>query len=357
MTENATFPGTVCDILKVTAQGRFAYMEEIMASINDVAKRAHVAKSTVSLVVNNSGYVSEETRKKVEKAIEELNYQPSQLGRNLSNNRTDLIGVIIPDIAHPFFGTFVKYVEEALYKRGYKTVICATLERENMEQEFLNMLKRRAMDGIIMGAHSLLQEQYIKLTEPVVAFDRNLGNRIPLVQSDHKAGGRLAAEKLLESGCRRVVQVSGARVVNTPAHEYHTAFEEAFAGEDTIVYNVTMPHNAFREKDFAEAAARVFQEYPDVDGIFGADLVITACLQEARRRKIPIPSKVKMIAYDGTSVTRQNERIIDAVVQQIRELSYACAETMDQLVRVGKAEEHRKVIPVLYQKGETVTEL
>lgn len=327
-----------------------------MASINDVAKKAQVAKSTVSLVINNNGYVSEETRRKVEKAIEELNYRPSQLGRNLSNNRTDLIGVIIPDIAHPFFGTFVKYVEEALYKKGYKTVICATLERENMEQEFLNMLKSHAMDGIIMGAHSLLQEQYMKLTEPIVAFDRNLGGRIPLIQSDHEAGGRMAAEKFLECGCKRVVQISGAPIVNTPAHEYHNAFEKAFTKEDTKVYNVTMPHNAFEEKDFAKIAAHIFQEYSDIDGIFGADLAIMACMQEARRRNIQIPSQIKMIAYDGTSITRQGERILDAVVQQIRELSYACAETMNQLVRFGKTEELRKIIPVSYQKGETVSE-
>ena len=83
-----------------------------MASINDVAKRAHVAKSTVSLVLNNSGYVSEETRKKVEQAIRELDYHPSQIAQNLSKNRTNLVGVVIPDVSHPFYGTFVKYAEE-----------------------------------------------------------------------------------------------------------------------------------------------------------------------------------------------------------------------------------------------------
>ena len=105
-----------------------------MASIKDVAKRAQVAKSTVSLVVNQTGYVSDETRAKVEQAIQELNYTPSQLGRNLSKNRTNLIGISIPDVSHPFFGTLVKYIEEALYQKGYKTMLCATVEKVNMEQ-------------------------------------------------------------------------------------------------------------------------------------------------------------------------------------------------------------------------------
>ena len=99
-----------------------------------MAKKANVAKSTVSLVLNQSGYVSAETRARVEQAIKELNYTPRQLGRNLSRNRTGLIGVIIPDVSHPFFGSFVKYVEEALYQKGYKTMLCATMEKENMEQ-------------------------------------------------------------------------------------------------------------------------------------------------------------------------------------------------------------------------------
>lgn len=325
-----------------------------MASINDVAKRAKVAKSTVSLVLNNSGYVSDETRRKVEEAIKELNYQPSQLGRNLSNNRTDLIGVIIPDIVHPFYGAFVKYVEEALYRKGYKTVICATVERDNMEQEFLNMLNRRAMDGIIMGAHSLLHEQYMKMDKPVVAFDRDLGEQVPLICSDHAMGGRLAAEVLLNSGCKQVVQVSGARIVNTPAHGYHTAFEAVFQEQGILVEDVVMPYNTFEEKDFTEAAKKIFDTYPEADGIFGADLAVLACMREARKRGIQVPEQVNMLAYDGTSVTRMGERTIAAVVQPVKEIAYACAETMDRLVKNEKAIEMRQIFPVSYQDGETV---
>ena len=77
-----------------------------MASINDVAKLAMVSKSTVSLVVNNKGYVSEETRSKVEKAMKELNYIPSQLARNFSAQKSGIVGIVMPDVMHPFFSTF-----------------------------------------------------------------------------------------------------------------------------------------------------------------------------------------------------------------------------------------------------------
>lgn len=316
-----------------------------------MAKKANVAKSTVSLVLNQSGYVSAETRARVEQAIKELNYTPSQLGRNLSRNRTGLIGVIIPDVSHPFFGSFVKYLEEALYQKGYKTMLCATMEKENMEQEFINMLKSHTMDGIIMGAHSLLQEQYLQLKQPVVAFDRDLGREIPLIQADHVYGGRRAAELFVRHGCRKVVQVSGAMIVDTPAHQYHVSFEETLRKNKIEIHNLEMPHNAFREEDFARAAAAVFDLYPDADGIFGADLLVLACLKEGLKRGKKIPEELKLMAYDGTYVTRLGAQTLDAVVQPIEEMAHACAETIDLLIKGESIPCMRQMFPVSFQKG------
>ena len=102
-----------------------------MASIGDVAKLAGVSRSTVSLVCNNKGYVSDETRKKIEKAMKELNYIPSELGRNLKMQKSGIVGIIVPDIAHPF-QYVIKYAEKELYSRGYKALVCGTAGREDV---------------------------------------------------------------------------------------------------------------------------------------------------------------------------------------------------------------------------------
>ncbi len=328
--------------------------KKVMASINDVAKRAKVAKSTVSLVLNNSGYVSEKTRAKVEQAIRELDYHPSQLAQNLSKMRTNLVGVVIPDVSHPFYGTFLKYAEEALYQRGYKTMVCETVERENMEEEFLSMLKRQTMDGIIMGAHSLMQEAYEKQDKPVVAFDRYLGEQIPVVRADHEAGGRMAAKKMLEKGCRHIVQISGARIVNTPAHQYHVSFAEELKKHGVAAEDIAMPHNAFSETDFHNAAKELFRRYPQVDGIFGADMAIEACLREARLQGRKVPDDLHLLAYDGTYVTRLGAYQVDAIVQPIRELAFRCVEYMDDLIQGNDLRSRNEVFPVSYQAGETL---
>lgn len=324
-----------------------------MSSINDVAKRANVAKSTVSLVLNNSGYVSAKTREKVEKAIKELDYMPSQLARNLSRRRTSLVGVVIPDASHPFYGTFLKYAEEALYRLGYKTMLCETVERENMEEEFLAMLKKQTMDGIIMGAHSLMQDAYAEIGKPVVAFDRFLGDNIPMVRADHEKGGILAAQKFLEKGCRHIVQISGARVVNTPAHQYHIAFALELERNGLRAADVMMPHNSFSETDFRKTAKSVFDRYPEVDGIFGADMAILACQREAQVRDRKVPEELHMLAYDGTYITRIGTYRTDAVVQPVKELAVQCVAYIDCLIREEQLPVQQKVFPVTYQEGDT----
>ena len=100
-----------------------------MASIRDVARRAGVGVGTVSRVINGNGYVSADTKKKIEKAIEELEYTPNELARNLFRNRSGIIGVLVPDLDHPFFSAFARETEVALYKLGYKTMSASSCRR------------------------------------------------------------------------------------------------------------------------------------------------------------------------------------------------------------------------------------
>lgn len=264
--------------------------------------------------------------------------------------------MIIPDASHPFYGTFLKYVEEALYRRGYKTMVCQTVERENMEEEFLSMLKRQTMDGIIMGAHSLKREEYEKIEKPVAAFDRDLGERIPIVRANHEEGGKMAAKLFGEKGCQKVVQVMGASIVSTPAHRYHSVFAQEMMKYGISVANVEMAHNAFGEQDFRETAKQVFEEHPDADGIFGADLLIQACLQEAGKRGRKAAEDLHLLAYDGTYATRIGACRLNAIVQPVKDLAYQCVENIDCLIQGQKAEKREMVFPVSYQEGETFLE-
>ena len=175
-----------------------------MASIREVAKLAHVAPSTVSRALNGSGYVSEKSKNKIKKAVEELDYIPNQWIRNLYKKRTGIIGVMTPDIIHPYFSTLWNYLEAELDQYGYNVVICNTRGNQDKEIEYLDTLERNLFDGLIVGSAFLSDEYYMNIEKPIISLDRIIPG-IPLVTSDHHQGGILAGELFLEKGCKKVM--------------------------------------------------------------------------------------------------------------------------------------------------------
>lgn len=323
-----------------------------MARIKDVAKEAGVAPSTVSLVLNKKGYVSEETRLKVEAAVKKLNYIPSEMARNLSLQRTNIIGVIVPSISHPFFSELAEALETELYSLGYKMMLCCTKYKENSERKFIEMLKRQTMDGIIMGAHSLDVSIYEGLKEPVVAFDRYLNDNIPIVHCDHCAGGRLAAEAFLQHDCHHVIGIEGYQGVHTPANDSQKVFHETMWQHGVITDILEMPWNAFTYEDFLVTAEKLFTEYQDIDGIFGSDMAIASCMRVATQRGYHIPQDIKMVAYDGTGMTQTGIQPITAVRQPIEKLAAIAAQKVVSKVK-GTKDNLPWVLKPRLLKGET----
>lgn len=323
-----------------------------MARIKDVAKEAGVAPSTVSLVLNKKGYVSEETRLKVEAAVEKLDYIPSEMARNLSLQRTNIIGVIVPSISHPFFSELAEALETELYSLGYKMMLCCTKYKENSERKFIEMLKRQTMDGIIMGAHSLDVSIYEGLKEPVVAFDRYLNENIPIVHCDHCTGGRLAAEAFLQHDCHHVIGIEGYQGVHTPANDSQKVFHETMWQHGVITDILEMPWNAFTYEDFLVTAEKLFTEYQDIDGIFGSDMAIASCMRVATQRGYHIPQDIKMVAYDGTGMTQTGIQPITAVRQPIEKLAAIAAQKVVSKVK-GTKDNLPWVLKPRLLKGET----
>ena len=183
-----------------------------MVGMRDVAKKAGVSVSTVSLVVNRTGYVSDEMRDRVTAAMKALDYIPNELARNLYHDRTNIVGVIVPTVRHPFFATLVGALQREFSVRGMRTMLCSTADASTGEAEYVDMLRRHMMDGLVMAAHTGHDPEYwTSIGRPIVAFDRWLGEGIPSVCSDHAQGGRLVAEALVRGGARHVAMIGGPR--------------------------------------------------------------------------------------------------------------------------------------------------
>lgn len=324
-----------------------------MASIRDVARKANVGSTTVSRVLNNSGYVSEETRQKIEEAMRELNYTPNELARNLFHKKTGIIAVLVPSVSHPFFAEFVECLEAELYKQGYKTMLCNTVKEKNAELEYLDMLNRHIVDGVITGVHSLDVEEYRKIHKPIVAIDRYLGEDIPVVAVNHKRGGRLAAEEFIKSGCKNVLHFCGSRAVESPYHDRHYEFERIMKKYNVTTYPYQLEWNRFDTEYYKETVSKVFEMGIDFDGVFGVDQPAIRYMYEAIQRDKKIPEDIKIVAYDGTFITKVIEPQITAVVQPMEKLASESARLISRLVN-GKSYKNRRVLlDVELRKGKT----
>ncbi|MEY8412265.1 LacI family DNA-binding transcriptional regulator [Lachnospiraceae bacterium 62-26] len=323
-----------------------------MASIREVAQEAGVGVGTVSRALNGSGYVSPDTRKKIEKAAKKLRYTPNELARNLYHNRTGIAGVIVPDLDHPFFSSLVRHIEMELYEQGYKTMICNTVGISRREQEYLDMLERNMVDGIITASHGLEVEEYRKQTKPIISIDRDLGSQIPLIGCDHAKGGRLAAELMLEKHRRKVFLVSGVSPKVMANDRYNTCRQILEAKGVTVLQEV-MEWNIFNWDAHYKMAQEIFRLHPDIDGIFGGDLAALACLNIAQRRRLRVPEDISIIGFDATAPSNMVYPQLTAVRQNVELLAEVSVNTLLDMVEQRKNVPHRLILDVEMQHGGT----
>lgn len=326
-----------------------------MAGIRDVAKKAQVGVGTVSRYLNKSGYVSEESREKIEKAIRALDYQPNELARNLYRNRSGIIGVIVPDLEHPLFSKLSKYIEIKLYERNYKTLICNTVGISNREKEYLSMLERNVVDGIIVAAHTLQSDEYLKINRPILAMDKDFRGQIPLIHSNHKEGGRIAAEAMIQAGCKNILQFTPSSRVTTPSNQRHIVFEEICRKQDVHVTTIETNWNLFTNSYYRRYMKEEIDKYMDIgfDGVFTADIPAIACMNVLKGKGVRVPEDVKVMGYDGVDEIYMTDPPLTSVAQNIPELAERCVDTILNIIEGKKYEKHQ-ILDVKLIKGESV---
>ncbi|MCO4316833.1 LacI family transcriptional regulator [Phyllobacterium sp. 21LDTY02-6] len=180
-----------------------------MVNIKDVAARANVSVGTVSRVLAKNKTVGKELRETVEATIRELNFQPSGVARGLRRSRTDMIGLVIPDITNPFFAELAKHVEASASGAGYSVLLCITNDDPAIEAaQITSLLKSYPTGMIVVPTQSGGPTGWGERELPAIAVDRPFGGH-PLISVDHRAGAGLAARHLIDLGHRRIAYIAG----------------------------------------------------------------------------------------------------------------------------------------------------
>jgi len=285
-----------------------SYREPTLA---DVAQAAGVSLTTVSRVLNNRGYLSQETRERVAEAIAQLNYRPNQIARALHGKSTHSIGLIVPTVALPFFGELTEHVEDFLADHGYRTLVCNSMGKADREREYLDLLVSHRVDGIISSAHNDGLADYSSIHLPVVSVDRDLSPTVPNVRCDNEAGGRLAAEHLLKRGARRpALLTSRTGIHNLREKGYRQVLQQA--GIEPVVLTVDFnPPNA--------------EEW-------------------AAERDLRIPDDFKVVGFDGTIAMQHALPSLTTIQQPIAKLARAAADLLlnriESMASVASSEDH-----------------
>ena len=325
-----------------------------MASIIDVAKQAGVGIATVSRVINNSGYVKKETREKIEKVIAEVGYVPNEIARSMTLQKNNIVAFILPNSTHLFFGELLYFVEEELFNHGYKMMVCNSSTKKEKDIAYIDLLKKNRVDAIILLTNNDV-EPYLDKRLPIVSFDRTFEG-VSYVTSDNYAGGVMAAQHLLNKGCKRLMFIGDdAQGLHTRVHtevskRRHGFFEELKKHNITDIINIEYPLGNYTY--IPEYVHQIIHSHPEVDGIFCiSDAVAAEVILNLEKHGKKVPEDVKVIGFDGgrsfinlgkrlTSVGQSPKLIAEGIAQIIKNL-YEQKTVM------------KIVVPVYLQEGET----
>ncbi|MFA7370533.1 MAG: LacI family DNA-binding transcriptional regulator [Sphaerochaetaceae bacterium] len=322
-----------------------------MATIRDIAKLAGVSKTTVARALNNDGYVKEETKKRIEKAVKELNYTPNHIAKVMRTNKSATIGIFIPDYANPFYAELFKGIEEVTRKAGYMNLVCQTAEQSDVELFYIKELLKRQIDGIIYCTYNESNEgqkylQKISRKTPIVCMDpvfRDLG--LSCVVSDGYNGTKQAVKKLIVTGSKQIAYIKGP--------EAHAVTKERFQGYRDALIEAGIPINEkliFESLDFKMASGSMAANYfislrQKPEAVMAAtDVLAIGALKEFRRRKIEIPNELRIVGFDNIPLASLVEPSMTTVAQPISQLGVTAAQLLIQKINNNSLPEQQIVL-------------
>lgn len=272
-------------------------------TMRDVAKHAGVSVKTVSNVVNDWPYVSTETREKVWDAIKEVGYRPNHLARSLVTGKSKSIGIVVPDISNPFFGTVIRGTEESLLESDFNYFLCNTNENEERERYYLELLLSRGVDALILWGTRLNTQELIEIIGEEIPFvtvdleDNPISENHTNINVDSVEGAREATNHLINQGYQKIAHIQGPEGRSTSDRRllgYSRALKDANKEVEGALIKSERPsiRGGYR-------ATLDLMENQQPDAIFCYnDLMSIGALLAARQKSVDVPSQVALVGFD-----------------------------------------------------------
>jgi len=295
-----------------------------MPTIREVAKKAGVSSTSVSHVLNNTRFVSEDVRERVNAAKRELNYRPNALARSLRRGETHTLGLILPDSANPFFAEVGHAIESAAFALGYSVILCNTENDENKERLYTEVLENKQLDGIIFvgaGENREAISEIIQNGLPLVVVDRNMGSlELDTVTTENYQGGLLATQHLLSLGHQIIGCITGPSNI-TPSAERVTGYRAALQQAEIGVVESLLTRGDFHAPSGYSAAMLLLRQTPRPTAIFVCnDMMAIGAMRAATQLGLRVPENIAIVGFDDIQLASYTNPSLTTVAQPKQEI-------------------------------------
>jgi LacI family transcriptional regulator len=325
----------------------------IRTTIKDIAKKTGLSITTVSLVLNRKGgKFPAETKRAVLEAVDALNYRPNQLAISLLTRRTHTIGLIIPDISNIFFSELAKGIADRGRQDDYTVILCNSNDEYPLEQQCINTLADRSVDGIIMvmSAESFGSKNkecvsvLLSLGFPVILVDCfNDSDDFSTITIDNKQGSCLAVQHLLDLGHSRIGCISGPQRIKTNRDRlegYTKTLKQANRSpEPALIYE-----GDFRYHGGYEGALHLLKQKPTA--IFcHNDMMAIGAAKAVKEKGFSVPEDISIIGFDDIFFTQYMDVPLSTVAQPVYHMGQEAAAVLLEEIADGNKPKRRIMYP------------
>ncbi|MDA1597053.1 LacI family DNA-binding transcriptional regulator [Bacillus cereus group sp. TH217LC] len=325
-----------------------------MANIKDIAKMAGVSVTTVSRVLNDHPYVSEEKRKAVIEIVEKLNYSQNANAVHLSKGKTNIVGVILPYINHPSFDAMVGGMMEGALTHNYRVLLCQTNYNKKEEMKSLHMLKTKQLDGLIICSRANdweMIEPYASYGTIIACEDNDISN-ISSVYTNHSAAFQLGMNHLIEKGYKKIGYCTGRRL-GPSSQKRFDVYKRQLQSIDEEVNEEWIFTECFTLEDGVRVAHKLkeMQHLPEALIVAGDEVAI-GVMTEAEKLGIQVPEDLAIIGFDNQPISRVLQ--LTTIDQNLKEIGKKAFEMFYRQTNAESSKQEKVEIPYELVERSTV---
>ncbi|MFD0829270.1 LacI family DNA-binding transcriptional regulator [Neobacillus sp. M.A.Huq-85] len=317
-----------------------------MATIADVAKRAGLSRATVSRVLNNHPNVTEDKKRLVREAMEALNYVPNTTAQRLRNQKTDTIAILVPVLTNPFFAYLLEAMDMVATQNHLQLLICQTRYSKQKELDFLELLRTKQVDGLILTSYEnewKKIEPYAELGPMVLCNEYERQTKVPVVRMDQVEASYIGTRHLIEQGHERIACTNGDK--SNLGKDRQAGYRRALEEYGLPIHQEWVFSNVYDIEDGKRTLRTIMNMKDRPTAVFtGSDQVAAGMIMAAKALGKKVPDDIAIIGFDDQPIAHVVEPALTTIRQPIEEMGKTAMDVMIDAIAHKNQDNHLEIL-------------